>query len=129
MSNTIQTLGDEAAALASAAAQSTDQAIRATQRTAQQGMDQLSARLGDAKAQAGNTLEHLMSNAESLGHRSMDAVHDGAGQIRAKSQHMRDATVSYIQHEPIKSMLMAAATGAALMGMIALFSRHGSNGR
>jgi ElaB/YqjD/DUF883 family membrane-anchored ribosome-binding protein len=43
--------------------------------------------------------------------------------------HARDATTSYIQHEPVKSMLMAAAVGAALMGLVALFSRHSGPGR
>ena len=62
---------------------------------------------------------------------AMDVVRDGAHQVREKSAHLRDATTTYIQHEPVKSMLMAAAVGAALMGLVALFSRHhsGHNGR
>jgi ElaB/YqjD/DUF883 family membrane-anchored ribosome-binding protein len=59
----------------------------------------------------------------------MDALRDGSEQLREKSVHAREVTTNYIQHEPIKSVLMAAAVGAALMGVIALLGRHGGTGR
>jgi hypothetical protein len=31
--------------------------------------------------------------------------------------------VSYIKHEPVKSMLIAASTGAVLMGLLSLMAR------
>ena len=72
---------------------------------------------------------HLIDQANAMAHRGMEAVREGAHQLREKSLHVKDATASYIQHEPVKSMLMAAAVGAALMGLVALFSRHGGSDR
>jgi ElaB/YqjD/DUF883 family membrane-anchored ribosome-binding protein len=130
MSNPISTLGDDASSLASSVANSTEHAIRNTQRAAQQGINQLASNLDGARSQTSNALHHLVSDTEALAHRGMDAVRDGADQLREKSLHVKDATTSYIQHEPVKSMLMAAAVGAALMGLVALFSRnHGGHGR
>lgn len=128
MSNPVNTLGDDASSLAASVANSTEHAIRSTQRAAQQGIDQLANNLDGARSQTSNALHHLVSDTEALAHRGMDAVRDSAGQLREKSLHVKDATASYIQHEPVKSMLMAAAVGAALMGLVALFSRH-HNGR
>lgn len=127
MSSPVNTLGDDASSLAASVANSTEHAIR----SAQQGIDQLANNLDGARSQTSNALHHLVSDTEALAHRGMDAVRDGAGQLREKSLHVKDATASYIQHEPVKSMLMAAAVGAALMGLVALFSRHhsGHNGR
>jgi ElaB/YqjD/DUF883 family membrane-anchored ribosome-binding protein len=39
-----------------------------------------------------------------------------------KAAQASDETVNYIKHEPVKSMLIAAATGAALMALISLFT-------
>jgi ElaB/YqjD/DUF883 family membrane-anchored ribosome-binding protein len=122
MSNSVNTVGDDVASLASSVAQSTERAIRSTQRATQQGVDQLAGDLDNMRVQAGNAYQHLVADTEAMAHRGMDAV-------REKSQHARESTVSYIQHEPIKSVLMAAAVGAALMGLVALFSRHSGGSR
>lgn len=129
-SNFPNTLSDDASSLVHAVAQTTGDAMRATQRATQQGMDRLSDDVGNVRGQASTAFQHLKSDTEALAHRGMDAVRDSASQLREKSLHAKEATTSYIQHEPVKSVLMAAAVGAALMGLLALFSsRHGHNGR
>jgi hypothetical protein len=37
--------------------------------------------------------------------------------------HANDLTVAYIKREPVKSVLWAAAAGAAIVSIISLFSR------
>ena len=81
------------------------------------------------RAQGSEAVRQLVSGTNSLATHGMDVVREGAHQVREKSAHLRDATTTYIQHEPVKSMLMAAAAGAALMGLLALFSRHGGSHR
>lgn len=122
MNNPIQTLSNDAAQVARSVAQSTE-------RAAHQGMDRMSDTLDDARTQTGAALKQFAHDTESLAHRGMDAVRDSAGQLRDKSLHAKDATANYIQHEPIKSVLIAAAVGAALMGLVALLSKHGGSGR
>lgn len=125
MNPTVKSFGDQASSLAQQAEQGAENAIRHTQHLAQQGLDGLDA----TRAQADSALQQLAHETSALGHRSMDALRESSQQLREKSQHARQATADYIQHEPIKSMLMAAAVGAALMGLVALFSSHRDGGR
>ena len=118
MSNPIQNLSDDATFLARSVVQSTE-------RAAQQGLDSLE----DARVHTGAALKQFAHDTESRAHRGMDAVRDSAGQLRERSVHAKDTTVNYIQHEPLKAVLMAAAVGAALMGMVALLSKHSGSGR
>ncbi|MDO9146516.1 MAG: hypothetical protein Q7U52_02385 [Hydrogenophaga sp.] len=122
MNTPIQTLSDDAAAVARSL-------VHSTERAAQQGMDRLSDGLDDARSHTSAALKQLAQGTETLAHRGMDAVRDGACQLREKSLHAKDVTTTYIQHEPVKSVLIAAAVGAALMGLVALLSRHGGSGR
>jgi len=78
--------------------------------------------LHDARDQTSSALNDLSRDAEALSHRGMDAVRDGYEQLREKSLYARDATRTYIHDEPVKSMLIAAAVGVALIGLVALFS-------
>ena len=68
---------------------------------------------------------HVAQQAGDLTQRGADAVRAGGQQLREKAQNLSDTTVDYIKDEPVKSMLIAAATGAALMAMLSLVSRSG----
>lgn len=68
---------------------------------------------------------HVAQQASDLTHRGAEAVRAGGQQLREKAHSLGDSTVSYIKDEPVKSMLIAAATGAALMAMLSLVSRSG----
>lgn len=127
MNPTIKDLSDEASSVARASASATDQALRSTQRAVQQGIEHFTPDFNEARAQGSTAIKQLISGTSDLASHGMEAVRGGAHQVREKSAHLRDATTTYIQHEPVKSMLMAAAAGAALMGLIALFSRHGDS--
>lgn len=122
MSTPIQTLSDDAAAVARSLANSTE-------RAAHQGIDRMAESLDGARSHTSAALKQFAHDTETLAHRGMDAMRDGAGQLREKSSHAKDITTTYIQHEPVKSVLMAAAVGAALMGLVALLSKHSGSGR
>lgn len=68
-------------------------------------------------------IDRLIKSAESLARRSIDGARDGSQQLRERAAHATDSTVSYIKDEPVKSMLIAAAAGAALMAVVSLLSR------
>ena len=68
----------------------------------------------------------LAQQASALTQQGLDAVRDGSRQLRDKAQRASDVTVRYIQDEPVKAMLIAAATGAALMALISLVA-HSRN--
>ena len=70
------------------------------------------------------TVSNLQDQTVKLAQRGMDAVHDSAIQLRDQAQLSTDATVHYIRREPVKSVLIAAATGAALMAIVSLMNRN-----
>ena len=116
-------LGQQAASIADSAADSATSAIRSTQNVANEAFDRLSDKVEDARSHAAPLLNRLTTQAEMAARRSADAVRDTSAQLRERAARASDTTVGYIREEPVKSMLIAAATGAALMALIGLLSR------
>lgn len=112
--------------LADQAAESADHAIKAAQRVATDALDSLAGAIQALRAQAEPLLDDAADRASSLTHRGLNSLHDSSAALRSSARHASENTVSYIRHDPVKSMLIAAATGAALMGLIGLMrgSRH-----
>ena len=119
---------DQPSNLADQAAQSADNAIKSTQRVANEALDSLAGSVQDIRQQAAPLLNRATEQASALAQRGMDAVRDGSQQLRDKALRASDGTVNYIKDEPVKAMLIAAATGAALMAMAALVSRPRDRG-
>ncbi|MGY8904305.1 MAG: hypothetical protein ACKVIH_07130 [Burkholderiales bacterium] len=109
--------------MADHAAESAEQAIKSTQRATNQALNSLSGTVQDIHQQATPILNRASEQASALAQRGIDAVREGTANLRDKAQHASESTVSYIKHEPVKSMLIAAATGAALMALVSLMSR------
>lgn len=103
---------DQAAAAANQGIAATHQALDGLAGGVQSLRNQASPRPDGATAQAGAML-----------HRSMDALRDGSQQVRAKAHQAGESTTHYIQQEPVKAVLIAAATGAALMALVGLLTR------
>ena len=105
-------LVDQAAAAANQGITATQHALDGLAGGVQSMRDRASPRLDGATAQAGAML-----------HRGIDAVRDGSQQMRAKAHQAGESTTHYIQQEPVKAVLIAAATGAALMALVSLLTR------
>lgn len=97
------------------AAQSADNAIRATQGVANQAFNSLAGTVQDIRQQAGPMLTQAVDQVNHLAHQGADAVREGAHQLRTTAQHASDSTLNYVRNEPVKAMLIAAAVGAAVM--------------
>jgi ElaB/YqjD/DUF883 family membrane-anchored ribosome-binding protein len=80
-------------------------------------------REGRRRAQPGRALAQQGLVAGRGAARGMEAVRDTSQQLRERAQQAQDMTVAYVKDEPIKAMLIAAATGALLMGLISLLGR------
>ena len=126
MTTTVKQVANEATHLADQAADSASQALRSTQSVANQAFDRLSDKLESARDTAVPLINRLSSQAETVARRGVEAVRDTGVQVREKALKASDSTVSYIKDEPVKAMLIAAATGAALMALIGLLSRSRS---
>ncbi len=98
--------------------------------------------IASAQAAATTLVDNLADGAQSLQHRAGDAVgqaahkvdnlaRQGAEALHSSTQHLLDRahaasrqTQHYIEREPVKAVLIAAATGAALMALASLLSRN-----
>ena len=123
---TVNPLADGATNLADQAADSANNAIRSTQSVANAAFDRLSNKVDNVRDQAAPMINRLSSQAEAAARRGVEAVRDTSAQLRDKALTVSDNTVGYIKDEPVKAMLIAAATGAALMALIGLLSRSRS---
>jgi ElaB/YqjD/DUF883 family membrane-anchored ribosome-binding protein len=65
----------------------------------------------------------LAAAADELGDTAADAVREGSARLRTQTAELADSANAFIHDEPVKSVLIAAAMGAALMALVALASR------
>jgi ElaB/YqjD/DUF883 family membrane-anchored ribosome-binding protein len=126
MSNNTYTPAERAATLVDSAAQSAEHAIRGSQRMAHDTLDRLADQADSARAAAGAAFDDLSSGAAGLAHRGAQALRERSQYLHDQATHARDATRVYIQHDPLKAVLMAAAAGAALMLVANMLSRRSS---
>jgi ElaB/YqjD/DUF883 family membrane-anchored ribosome-binding protein len=104
------------------AAKDADHALNTLKSNTSAAIDGFSAGLNNLNEQAAPMLRSATEQASAMAHRGVDAMRDGTVQMRDAAQRAGEDTVSYIKGEPVKSMLIAAATGAALMAMVSLMS-------
>ena len=74
--------------------------------------------------QATHAAEQIVKSTRQLTNGMLEGVRETSHQLRVKAEHASDHTMRYVQHEPVKAMLMAAATGAALMALVSHARSH-----
>ena len=112
--------GMSSASLIDQATESADHTIQAAQRVATDALASLTSALHALRAQAEPLLDGATDETHAMVHRGMNALHDRSRHLKASARQASDSTVGYIRHDPVKSMLIAAATGAALMALMSL---------
>ena len=55
--------------------------------------------------------------------KAKEGLHAGAGLVRDRT---RTAVTTYTQQDPVRAILIAAGTGALLMGLVAMLARPGA---
>jgi ElaB/YqjD/DUF883 family membrane-anchored ribosome-binding protein len=81
-----------------------------------------------AASQVAPMVERVGEQAGALAQRGMDAINDTSRRLRDRALTASDNTVQYIQTEPFKAVLIAVATGAALMALGSLVVRSRGHG-
>ncbi len=114
---------DQPTNIADQAAQSADDAIKSTQQVATHALDSLANGVQDARKHVSPLIDRAAEQASALAHRGAEALRTGTQQLRSTALHATDTTAGYIKNDPIKAVLIAAATGAALMALVSLISR------
>jgi len=121
-------LADTTSNLADHAAASADSAIKTTQRATNSAFDSLAGGVQDLRQQAAPLIARATSQASDLAQRGADTVRETTQQLRERAMRASDSTVNYIREEPVKAMLIAAATGAGLMALLTLMTRSNDRG-
>lgn len=112
--------------LSDRAAEAADHAIKAGQRVANDALDGLSGTVQDMRHQAAPLLNRVSEQAASMTEHGVHAIRDSAEHLRERAVRASDSTLNYVKHEPVKAVLIAAATGALLMAALSLMTRpHG----
>jgi len=119
---------EQSNSIADQASQSADNAIRSTQRAATDAIDSVAGSAQDLRNQVAPLINRAGEQASALAQRGVNAVRDTSQHLRDTAQRATDGTVMYIKDEPLKSMLIAAATGAALMALVGMLSRSRGHG-
>ena len=125
--NPINTSQDLSNNLADSAAASADAAIRSTQRMANQALDGMASTVSDLRADAAPMIRAATDRVSALTQRGVDTVRHGSQQLVDGAHQASARTRDYVQHEPVKALLMAAATGAALMALLSMVQRSRSS--
>jgi ElaB/YqjD/DUF883 family membrane-anchored ribosome-binding protein len=93
-------------------------ALKAAERDAQaaigSAVDGLSSAYGDAKP----VMSRYAQRAREAAHDGYDAARQRAADLRDRSQQAVESTRGYVKDEPIKSLLVAAAVGAAVIALV-----------
>ena len=121
--STTRTYGSQAANGGDQVASAFDGAGKAAQHTVDNALDSLSNKVEDIRSQAMPLIDRVSGQASAAAKRSIDAVRDTSQQLRDKAVRASDSTVAYVKDEPVKAVLIAAATGALLMGLVSLMRR------
>ena len=114
----------QAKTLADQAANAANIAIKSTQRATDNAFDSLAGGVQSLRLQAAPAI----NRAGALAQQGINSVRDTAQQMREGALHATDSTISYIKEEPIKAMLIAAATGAGLMALLRLMTGSSNRG-
>jgi ElaB/YqjD/DUF883 family membrane-anchored ribosome-binding protein len=114
--DTSRRMADQAAARLNDGIDATRDAIDSGLDSAQSGVNSMRAEIPAKLGQAASEIERIAR----LGmERAMDACHT----VKERVDSASESTVSYVRKEPVKSVLIAAASGAVLMGALSLWAR------
>ncbi len=120
------TIASTTSALTDKVIQGTDNAIRASRRAADDTLDQVADGVDSVRAQAAPHIDRLSGEAADLARRGMKNVRERADQLRTSGLRTWDDSLDYVKDEPVKAVLIAAATGALIVAILSLLTRSGN---
>jgi ElaB/YqjD/DUF883 family membrane-anchored ribosome-binding protein len=82
--------------------------------------------VGDSAAaeHARRSLDEARASAEDIAARGSEAIRSGTARARETLAHTTDQAAQYVQAQPLKSLMMAAAAGAAIALLAGAMGRH-----
>lgn len=100
-----------------------DEAIANTRRAADGALDTLQDKASQLAHVAPGTLSRVAAQVDELTRKGMERARTVKDSVADQAVKAGDRTVGYIKDEPVKSVLIAAAAGAALAALIGMLAR------
>ena len=122
-SNPIKPLAQQGKEAVNRLADTVQDGIRATQRATNQVVDKAADTVDDAKSNVAPMLDKAGDQAQKLMQQGREKLNDASQIVREKAVQATDVAVGYTKDEPVKAMLIAAAAGALLMGLVSMMAR------
>jgi hypothetical protein len=94
--------------------------LRAAKRDAYAAIDSAVDGLASAYGETRPLFARIGKQARGYAHDGMDVARDAASTLRDRGQRAVDNTRDYVRDEPLKSVLIAAAVGAVVIGLVEL---------
>lgn len=109
---------------------SAESAVQTTRAVADHSLDQAEERLRDLRRRADPAIDDLAARAQALASRSIDYCADTSVRARRQIRDAAHATGQYVAEQPGKSLVIAAASGAAMATLVLWLShrRHRNSG-
>ena len=117
--DTVDKAADQAATKASGV-------IQSTKRVANGALDSLQQSVDELRQSVPSAFSSAAAQVEDLTRRGLDRAKQTSAQVREKVNGASERTVEYIKDEPVKSVLIAAAAGAAMAALIGWVARSRS---
>lgn len=96
------------------AAETAKEGVNATRKVASEAADKVQEGLESAQKQVAPVIDDLAARAQELANRSIHFCADTSERARQQLQCAAEATNRYVVEQPTKSLVMAAAAGAAI---------------
>ncbi|OUM01339.1 hypothetical protein [Variovorax sp. JS1663] len=110
--------------LAEEARQTANDAIDTTRAYAQNAVNAAGEKVRDLRRDAEPTVEQLAARVQQAVQRGLDAASTTSARAQRRLEAAADVTGRYIADQPVRSVLLAAAAGAAITALIVLASRR-----
>lgn len=110
--------------LADDARQTANDAIDTTRAYAQNAVNAAGEKVRDLKRDAEPTVEQIAARVQQAVQRGLDAASTTSARAQRRIEQAADVTGKYISDQPVRSVLVAAAAGAAITALIVLASRR-----
>lgn len=124
----IQTATDKVANsarnLADDVLQSAQDAVESTRKAANSSLEKAEEGVRTLRSQTDPVIDDLAARAQELAARSIDYCAETSARARRQMQEAADATTKYVAEQPGKSLVIAAASGAALATLVLWMSRR-----
>ena len=98
--------------------QSAEDAVESSHSFANDQFDRAHDKVRDLRSTVEPAIDRFATRAQELANRGIHAASDATAKVQKQINHYADATGKYVAEQPVKSVLIAAAAGAALAALV-----------